>query len=412
MTTPPTDPTGRSFLSYRRARLEEARLLIQAQHELGIPTWQDVSDLDEAQTETELRRILGDPTTANAVLWLTPEVAGSPTIRTVEAPEIVRRALAGDGFFLVPVAAGGLDYDEAAELVNDRLGVHDLSSWNLLKTSSDPAGADDCRRVAERVLRRRLAAVHGALPPGEDLRIRLMTRRRPGFEPGWALSLDWSDHFELRSARAGAWEGSLLAALRTVREAIRQEAPGRAVEASGVATLSAGFALGRAFLSLDRDLRLSWRQEAPDRPDQVWSLGAAREEVPCSVETTPVRTDGEALALLVSVTRDVQPAFGASKGDLPSFRAAVELRQAGASFEPLVLETPGQAAYVVDRAIEALRRAGETYATTGVHVFGSIPVGLAVLLGQRLNTLGRVQIYEHDETAGRYRPELLLPADL
>ncbi len=407
-----TDPTGRSFLSYRRARLEEARLLVQAQHDLGIPTWQDVDDLVEAQTETELRRVLGDPTTAGAILWLTPEVAGSPTIRTVEAPEIARRAEAGDGFFLVPVAAGGLGYAAAAAVVNDRLGVLDLSSWNMLVASADPAGPEECRRVAERVLRRRLAAVHRALPPGEALRIRLMTRRRPGFEPGWALSLDWSAHFDHRSARGDAWAETLLPALRTVREAIRREAPGRAVEASGAPTLSAGFALGRAFLSLDRDLRLAWRQEAPERPDQLWSLAAPREEVACTVETRPVRTDGEALALLLSVTRDVAPVFGASKGELPPFRAAVELRAEGATFAPLVLETPGQAASVVNRTIEAVRRAGERYQTTGLHVFGAIPVGLAVLLGQRLNTLGPVRIYEHDEAAGRYHPELLLPADL
>ena len=42
-----TDPTGRSFLSYSRKRLHEARLLLAAQHELGIPTWQDIADLDE-----------------------------------------------------------------------------------------------------------------------------------------------------------------------------------------------------------------------------------------------------------------------------------------------------------------------------------------------------------------------------
>lgn len=36
-----TDPTGRSFLSYRRGRKDEAALLIAAQHDHGIPTWQD-----------------------------------------------------------------------------------------------------------------------------------------------------------------------------------------------------------------------------------------------------------------------------------------------------------------------------------------------------------------------------------
>ncbi len=67
-----TDPTGRSFLSYRRSRRGEAALLIAAQHDLGIPTWQDVNNLDEVHTEEELRRVLRDPGTANAavcILW-------------------------------------------------------------------------------------------------------------------------------------------------------------------------------------------------------------------------------------------------------------------------------------------------------------------------------------------------------
>src|SRR5271169_3836109 len=53
-----TDPTGRSFLSYRRTRLDEARLLIEAQHDVGIPTWQDLSELDEGHTDALLRETL------------------------------------------------------------------------------------------------------------------------------------------------------------------------------------------------------------------------------------------------------------------------------------------------------------------------------------------------------------------
>ena len=37
-----TDPTGRSFLSYRRSRSEECARLIASQRERGIPTWRDV----------------------------------------------------------------------------------------------------------------------------------------------------------------------------------------------------------------------------------------------------------------------------------------------------------------------------------------------------------------------------------
>jgi len=93
-----TDATGRSFLSYRRTRIEEARLLIEAQHDVGIPTWHDVSEFEEGQTESLLRDALADPTTANAVCWLTPEVEASAVITRTELPGILRRIRAGDGF--------------------------------------------------------------------------------------------------------------------------------------------------------------------------------------------------------------------------------------------------------------------------------------------------------------------------
>lgn len=103
-----TDPTGRSFLSYRRTRLGEAELLIAAQHDLGIPTWQDIENLEEDPTERQLRDILADSCTANGILWITPDLPESPTIRRVEIPGLLARLKARDVFFTVAVAAGGL----------------------------------------------------------------------------------------------------------------------------------------------------------------------------------------------------------------------------------------------------------------------------------------------------------------
>jgi hypothetical protein len=93
-----TDPTGRSFLSYRRTRLSEAKLLIEAQHDVGIPTWQDLSELDEGHTDALLRDALAAETTANAVCWLTPDVETSDVITRTELPEILKRIARNDGF--------------------------------------------------------------------------------------------------------------------------------------------------------------------------------------------------------------------------------------------------------------------------------------------------------------------------
>lgn len=404
-----TDPTGRSFVSYRRSRLEEVHRLVQAQHEIGIPTWQDIADLDEVQTEPELRRVLTDPTTANAVLWLTPDVANSATIRNVEAPLIVGRERRSDGFFFVPVAAGGLRHDSAAALVNDQLGVHDLSTWSFRQVQHDPATSEEIRGLAARVLARRLAAVHRLHPVDAPLRLRLTTWQRNTPEPGWAALVDWSHRFQRRHAETGAWDTVLIPALSTLRETLRARAPGRLVEASGSCSITSGLALGHTFPSLDQ-IRLSWRQTAPGYPDQIWTLEAPHESIPVGAATEPSRAEGTALAVLVSIAEDVEPAFGASRTDLPPIRAAVRVRMPGENFQPFKIVSSGQAAAMAELIITEVRRARCAYPAESVHLFAAIPLGLTVLLGQKLNTLGPIQTYEHQETdsVGRYRPELLL----
>jgi hypothetical protein len=128
-----TDPTGRSFLSYRRLRSQEAALLIAAQHDHGIPTWQDIQNLGSVPAEDEIRRTLADATTTSAVLYITPEVETSTIIRNVESPKIIQRAEAGDGFFVVPIGAGGLDYATAASISSNSLSAQNLADWNMHK---------------------------------------------------------------------------------------------------------------------------------------------------------------------------------------------------------------------------------------------------------------------------------------
>ena len=234
-----TDPTGFSFLSYRRSRIQEARSLIERQHDLGIPTWQDVQDLNEVPTEDAIRSVLADRETANAVMWLTPDVADSNMIRKVEAPAILDRHGRGAPFFVVPVAAGGLDYKDAAATVEGDIGMEDLYRWNILKVSSVPATEEDIDRVASRVLSRRLKALHQSLPTEKKLDLVLNTRSRfnPGRRP--ALLLDWTHRFDDRLATASTWSDLLLPALSKVSGQLQHSAPGRVVLASGLLSIPA-----------------------------------------------------------------------------------------------------------------------------------------------------------------------------
>ena len=403
-----TDTTGRSFLSYRRARAAEAALLIQAQHDHGIPTWQDIRNLGAVPTEDELRRVLADPSIASAVLFITPEVEESLVIRNVEVPKIVKRAEAGDGFFAVPLAAGGLDYREAANVTSNHLSAQNLSDWNMQKISATTLSPAHAAEVAEYVLKQRLQVIHQNLPRGLPLRVGLFVRKAPPFQLGPALTLDWTSRFTDKEAALNVWEDTLLPALERIASGIRRFAPGRAVEAFGLPTLPAAAAFGCAFLSTS-GLRTSWRQTGPGGSDQVWSLDERRESSDFRADVISKDASARDIAVLVSVADDTEPLFASTQKVLPPLRALLHVRKYGNC--PHQIRSPGEAADVAFAFQEGLRAVRRDYGNIGtVHLFMAVPAGLAMLIGQLLNTFGSVQTYEHVtvDGSGQYRPAALL----
>jgi hypothetical protein len=403
-----TDPTGRSFLSYRRARKDEAALLIAAHHDHGIPTWQDIHNLGSVPTEDEIRRVLADPSTASAVLFVTPEVEDSPIIHNVEVPKIIQRAGGGDGFFVVPLAAGGLNYTRAAELTSNHLSAQNLADWNMHKVPASILSPSQAAEIARRVLVQRMQAIHRHLPQGRCLRVGLFVRRAPAFELGTALALNWSSRFIEKETTAETWQETLLPALARVVEAIRQHAPGRDVEAFGLPTLPAALAFGCAFLSTS-GLRASWRQITPGHPDQLWTLAEPRGDSGFKPKIMGKDANARDIAVLVSIADNAEPLFAAYQKNLPPLRALVQVTKPGPY--PHLIRSPGEATDIALAVQDGVRTTRREYGSIGtVHLFMAAPAGIAVLVGQLLNTLGAVQTYEHlsIDGSGCYKPAALL----
>jgi hypothetical protein len=410
-----TDPTGRTFLSYRRARSAEAALLIAAQHDLGVPTWQDIQDLAELPTEEAIREVLGGDEVGSAVLWLTPEVGTSDMIQRAEAPVLVERLRRRDGFFLVPVAAGGLDFAGAAATLDTRFTLEDLARYNLRKVDRDPIVAEDAAEVASRVLANRISAVHRSLPAEAPLKLRLNTRVPLPFERGVALALDWTGRFDGRLAKTEAWDRFLLPALHTVSDTVVRQAPGRGVEAAGFCSIPAATALGSAFLTT-RPTPISWVQRTEGKDgvvvEQKWSLSCPRKGSGFEVKCRPDDLGGSDLAVLVSVADEVEPAFAGYRGMLPRMRAILCVQKPGATRN--VLEDAGHVsdiAYILRTGIREARQ--QFRGIHGIHLFMAVPLGLAMMIGQLLNSLGPVQTYERtaEDKAQPYHPAALLRPD-
>jgi hypothetical protein len=357
-----TDPTVRSFLSYRRSRAVEAALLIQAQHNHGVPTWQDVRNLDSVPTEDELRRVLADSTTASAVLFITPEVENSVVIREVEVPKIVQRAEARTGFFAIPLAAGGLDYEKAAEVTSNHLSAQKLCDWNMHRVPASAISPGHAADIANRVLVQRLAAIHKYLPQDQPLRVGLFVRRAPPFQPGTALALDWSARFSEKEAAPDIWQNTLLPALDRLARALRQHAPRRAIQAFGLPTLPAATAFGCAFLTTS-GLHASWRQSAVGREDQIWSLAQPREDSGFKGQIMSKEPAAHDIAVLVSVADNTEPVFAAYQKNLPPLRALVHVMRPGAY--PHTIRTPGEATDVALAVQDGIRAARRQYSNIG-----------------------------------------------
>jgi hypothetical protein len=104
------------------------------------------------------------------------------------------------------------------------------------------------------------------------------------------------------------------------------------------------------------------------------------------------------------VADDSELVFASTQKSLPPLRALVHVRKYGSC--PHFIGSGGEAADVAFVVQEGLRAARRDCGNVGtVHLFMAVPAGLAMLIGQSLNTFGSLQTYEHVtvDGSGQYR---------
>src|SRR5690606_7012725 len=286
--------------------------------------------------------------------------------------------------------------------------AHDILVRKMRQVLDSPLTEGSAAQIARDVLEQRLAAIHRSLPRDEPLRLGFYAfpETKAPVVPGVALTVDWSSHFPSRESREcppETWNTVLLPALQAVANAIRTQAIQSVVEAFGLVVLPAAAALGRAF-SATSGLRLRWRQTHHDTGEQLWSLEAPREPSGFEYRLTSHEVDKRDLAVLVSVTQDVEPAFAAFRSSLPPLRAILRIRKPD-GFSHLI-RSPGAARDVAEVVRAGLIDARQQYGNLGtIHLFMAVPVGIAVVIGQGISTSGSAQTYQHLPADGdRYCP--------
>ena len=407
------NPAGPVFLSYRHSDGDpiavELSWLLRAG---GVPVWHDFTDLPPGDTSARLREAL-TVGIAGAVLIVTPDLAQSVIVRTVELPELLARRPIPEFFLAVANAVrapdGGVDHAAPDALLQCPRGT--LASLNQ-NSGADRGGLLEVVREA---VRHRLLRTERS----EDrvLVLDIQTRSVPVSRPrtGADLSLRIRPPAGTRLPDPQGLR-DLADSLTFLPEAVALSGA-TTVRVTGGAHLSAAFALGAALpATLVGDLRVvdtaahTWAAPTvsalPQGPHALVEVGqgngrtavAGRPRVLVYADLLASPSDGAFIRLL-----DEQGA---------SFAAWSHLRLR----VPAPLD-PDAAGPLVAELAYRVRALSEQFGNADVHLLLRCPFPVAVLLGRLTNTL-RVVIYEWDDhenpgdqdVRARYVPSLRVRA--
>ncbi len=220
--------------------------------------------------------------------------------------------------------------------------------------------------------------------------------------------LDWSKYFERKSRKIATpevWQEELLPALSALQKRVRESGTVRLIKLEGSACLSAGVALGWAFPEVGEYVieiqpRLGQKIE-PWRTDtsvqKVFNLNVLDEEI---------YADGSGLAVKFNIVADVTTDLDKYISNSGSrFKASLQLTPEGGIGEIITRES------AIGYARSAKRLIRETVAKYGVdkiHLFFAGPLGVAIFLGQLLNSMPEVQCHEQKQDGG-YQLSCLIP---
>lgn len=396
-----TDPKGRMFISYRRSPArnsgdDEAQRVRDALRDRGVPTWRDLDDHGPSPTEDEVVQTLNDIGTAGAVMLVSPEIATSPMVRMVEAPAMLDRYKELDGFLLKPVLID-LDYPDIDKVLGRPGAFQELSRFDILKLPSETLQPADAKRIARDVVKSRLQAIRAAAPDA-PFQVGLFSRRTPGVD-GYALRHDVTPYFDGRFAIDGAY-AKIESALYDSASALAATGDRIRIAARGNAALPLGVLFGALYSPFVFDL--VWHQSAPGRPPEDWSLKTGVEDVDLDISVSRGDPQSEDLVLALSMNANVEHA-AAEYFEAHSFipRATIHVGLAGGPLQRGQAMSARQGLTVTYAAIDAARnlKTQLRLKRANLHLFLSCPLGLAVLIGQNLNTFNDCFLYEHLEGA-------------
>jgi hypothetical protein len=388
----PTDPV---FISYRhsdgmRITGELAWLLRAA----GIPVWRDQDDLPPGDTNERLTQAIEDGL-SGGVLVITPEVADSTVVRTVEAPRLIALHQAEPAFALgianaVEKFPGRTDYAAPDRLL-------ELPAKTLEGADQNPTTRAGLVKLVGGLLGHRVAEQREVVADADGVFVlSVQTRNTPQVYDRTGAQLDIrvrpSTHERLPDLSG---LDDLAATIGLLPTSVTRAGAQR-VRVTGGAHLSVAFALGAALPSS----RLG-AVEVIDQRDETWVSGT--EGVVNDPPMLQVVASGTGLAPAgarpaVLVYADLLP----TPSDAAFDRLLEEHASTFASWQKITsadagLLQPADGGRLSGELAARIREASTLNGNAEVHLLLRVSFPIAVLTGRLMNTL-RVTVYEWDDT--------------
>ena len=268
-----------------------------------------------------------------------------------------------------------------------------MNRFNIYRIESDELSIDDARRIANDVLKQRLAAIRRR-EPDRPFSVGLYSRLSPS-PKGYAVCHNFSSYFDGRDASSEAYS-AIEVALADSAAALAATGNKVRISARGNASLPLGVLFGAIYSPLAFDL--DWFQPAPGADEQMWSLACDPSNARPTIRIATGDLSSEELVLAVSVSADVERAAAEyldNAGLAPRAILSVELPDGPVPRGQTI--PPGEGRQIALDAINAARdlKAELRMKRANLHLFLACPLGLAVLIGQNLNTFGDCVAYEH-----------------
>lgn len=398
-----TDPTGAVFISYRHSQKEIAIELDERLREHGVPIWRDERKTEADPLEAQIEEQLESDAISGAILLISDDILESSTIVNVEIPGMQLRQESSEEFFVIILRCPGMSASHAQEILSDVPSVNNFSEWFLHELQREDEESLNFTRIIGEVIRHRLDAITQKMDDADTVACAINSYPPRDGASQRSFNADLSHHFEDGLPSQDVWNNRIGDTVTRLTDQIASNVGSRTVEFTGHAHLPIAFTAGTR-LPATGGIHAVWRQLDRQFEETMWDLTVDAEEANISTKHRLRNSEQTDMAVCLSLTDDVEPEVG-NTATLPEFNTIVEITRT--DFGPDI--TPAEGVEIASAFQTKVRdQLNRRSNIDTIHLFASVPVGLAFLLGQHTNTLPTIQTYALDtsEKPRQYKPAI------